>query len=58
MSEVGGSEFALGQAPITRKSFRFVRACVRRAVFGCEEHSKCKSKARPFSLCPQRGFPL
>ena len=62
ISEVGGSEFAFRQAPRSRKIVSF-RACVRRAVSGCEEESKCKSHAGRPSLFPFRPgglslFPL
>jgi hypothetical protein len=57
LSEVGGSESAFRQAPRNREIVLFC-ACMRRAVFGCEEDSKCKSKARAFSLFPQTPFPF
>ena len=53
ISEVGGSESGFRQAPRNREIVSF-RACVRRAMSGCEEQSRCKNDARRLSLFPFR----
>ena len=49
--EVGGSESAFRQAPRNREIVSF-RACVRRAVSGCEVEFRCKIVAGALSLFP------
>ena len=51
ISEVGGSESAFRQAPRNREIVSF-RACVRRAMSGCEVEFRCKSVAGALSLFP------
>ncbi len=55
VSEVGGKK----RSGPNREIVSF-RACVRRAVSGCEEESKCKNHAGRLSLFPfvARGLPF
>jgi hypothetical protein len=57
MSDVWGSEFAFRQAPVTRKSFRFVRACAARFLDVKRNPSENLRRAvLPFYLFPQGGI--
>ena len=55
ISEVGGSEFALGQAPVTEQSFRFVRACAARYL-DVKWIPSANLRRVPFPFGPREAF--